>query len=64
MVFLFALRFHLIRLAHAREWIGAWIPYEARETIDRQMDEAKRILVTPDDRLTDAERKWKREWMR
>jgi hypothetical protein len=50
--------------AHARDWPGAWIPYEARETIDRQMEEAKRILVTPDDKLTPAELKWKREWQR
>jgi hypothetical protein len=50
--------------AHAREWIGAWIPYEARETLNRQMEEAKRILATPDDKLTPAELKWKREWQR
>jgi hypothetical protein len=50
--------------AHAREWIGAWIPYAARSTIEAQWQELQRVLRTPDDKLTPEERRIKREWQR
>ena len=52
--------------AHAepRPWPGAWLPTAALPEMEARWANMERILATPDDKLTDADRKWKREWLR